>query len=148
MTITARARGIPAPTRAPSQRRDLRATLLALVAGLACLGELACFDGGEAIAYAPCESSEACRDAGLVACVIRPDVADAPGFCAPACDDPCPAALDGDAPASCMTIDDEALCVLDCDADITCPSGQKCRTIRGADGEARGLCFPVEEATP
>ncbi|MCA9663726.1 MAG: hypothetical protein KC486_35690, partial [Myxococcales bacterium] len=131
-----------------SQRRDLRATLLALVAGLACLGELACFDGGEAIAYAPCESSEACRDAGLVACVIRPDVADAPGFCAPACDDPCPAALDGDAPASCMTIDDEALCVLDCDADITCPSGQKCRTIRGADGEARGLCFPVEEATP
>jgi hypothetical protein len=153
---TERAQRISAPARAaggertgaPSLRGGLRATLVAVAAGLAGLGELACFDGDEAIAYAPCESSEACRDAGLVACVIRPDVSDAPGFCAPACDDPCPAAVDGNAPASCMTIDGEALCVLDCDPNITCPRGQKCQTIADADGESRGLCFPAEEATP
>ncbi len=118
---------------------------------LAALTLSACFDANT-LRYAPCRSSEACQDAGLVACVVRPTITHDVGFCAPACSSPCPDAIDGDAPARCLDIDGESLCVLECDADITCPSGQECVEIDvkndDSQGEPTSLCFPKREAPP
>lgn len=128
----------------PNRRRRTWGPLATLLAALAIT---ACFDA-DALRYAPCRSSEACQDAGLLACVIRPSIDNDVGFCAPACSSPCPAPTDGDAPARCLEIDGESLCVLECDADITCPSAQECVEIDNMQGERPGLCFPVREAAP
>lgn len=121
--------------------------LLTIAAALSGALLAACFDG-DALVYAPCRSSEACRSAGLVACVIRPDEGDAPGFCAPECDDPCPSALDGDASPRCLEIAGEPLCVLECDVNTICPDGLVCSDVADGPDQTISLCFPAAEATP
>ena len=134
---------------AAAQQRTRRRALGFILVLLATLALSACFDA-DALRYAPCRSSEACQDAGLVACVVRPTIPNDVGFCAPACSSPCPTAVDGDAPARCLDIDGESLCVLECDPDITCPLGQECVEVEIDDnaGERSGLCFPRREARP
>jgi len=121
--------------------------LLTIAAALSGAILASCFEG-DALVYAPCRSSEACRSAGLVACVIRPEESDEPGFCAPECADPCPSPLDGDASARCLDIAGEPLCVLECDAETTCPEGLVCSDVVDGSDQPRRLCFPEAEAAP
>lgn len=122
--------------------RRLRAALFTLVGLVA--GMVSCF-AGDYLTYAACDASEPCRDAGLHACVLRPELAGAPGFCAPTCDEPCPPATDGDAEPICLTIDGSSVCVLSCEGGLQCPTSMACAAVTtGAEGRA-SLCFPEGE---
>jgi len=138
---------IAAMPRLHAYGRPSRRLLALLSICLGGLGTAACFSG-EALVYAPCRSSEACQSADLIACVVRPDLDDEPGFCAPACASPCPDAPDGDARPVCLEIDGSSVCALECDADVTCPESFGCAEVTDADDEARMLCFPGARATP
>lgn len=94
--------------------------------------------------YAACVTTESCRDAGLDACVIVPDLPAQPGFCAGACADAdaCPEGQDGDARPDCLAVADASVCALDCADQRTCPSGYVCREVRDAAAAVRALCFP------
>ncbi len=118
--------------------------LLTIAAALASVLFAACFDG-DPLVYAPCHSSEACRSAGLIACVVRPELPEEPGFCAPECATPCPEGAEGDASPRCLEIAGEPLCVLECDADTICPNGLVCGDAVDGDGDLRRLCFPEAE---
>ncbi|MEZ4454875.1 MAG: hypothetical protein R3B09_35825 [Nannocystaceae bacterium] len=133
-------RTLPSP---PRRSRPLAA--LAALCGLVIgLGLGACFEG-EFLAYAPCDASPPCHDAGLVGCVRAPEAPDLAGFCAPECSTRCPKALSGDASPMCVTLDGAQVCVLSCAGDVTCPDGMVCARVRDQEDASRDLCFP--EAT-
>ena len=129
------------PSRASATVRFGVAALIAALAG--------CFKP-DYLDYAACATTEACRDAGLDACVLLPTVPDQRGFCAAACSDDssCPSGQDGDAAPTCLAVADAGVCGLDCAAPHTCPSGYVCRAVTDAAATLRMLCFPGPEATP
>lgn len=129
---------IGVPTRFEPPRRRLAGLALGLALG-AGLG--ACFDG-DYLAYAPCEASAACHEAGMVGCVRIPSTPEALGFCAPACAGGCPQPIGGDADPICVTLDAAEVCVLSCAGDVTCPGGMACVRVQDQDQAARDLCFP------
>lgn len=100
--------------------------------------------------YAACATTESCRDAGLDACVVVPDLPEQRGFCASTCSDAsaCPSGQDGDARPDCLAVADASVCALDCAAPRTCPTGYVCREVRDAAAAARAVCFPAPEAEP
>jgi hypothetical protein len=65
---------------------------------------------------------------------------DEPGFCTYPCSQNCAAQLDGTATETCIPVDDEEVCALDCAGNKTCPSGMRCEQIE-AGGQARAICF-------
>lgn len=129
--------------RVTSQRggaaRRLAALLLGAVAG--------CFHP-EFLAYAACDRSEPCAEAGLYGCVIVPEAQGRRGFCAAACDDDaaCPDPDTGAAAPRCVRVGGADVCVLSCMSDETCPEGQACTEVEGVGDGAARLCFP--EARP
>lgn len=116
----------------------------ALVAALAACFKPDYFD------YAACATTEACRDAGLDACVLLPEVPGQPGFCAAACgdDSACPMGQDGDARPVCLSVEDAGVCALDCAEQRTCPTGYVCRDVRDMSQVVRATCFPDPGETP
>lgn len=90
-------------------------------------------------AYKPCDSDAECIVHGLVRCAHWDD---APvGFCTDLCVGPplenCELHTFGypseTIPRTCVTVDDQSVCALDCAADGRCPSDMLCRT---------GVCVP------
>ena len=114
-----------------------------LAAALAVGLLLGCFRP-EVLAYAPCEASDACAEAGLYGCLRLPEAAGVRGSCTDACelDDGCPPPPDGDATPHCAEVEGSRLCVLSCMHEETCPEGQVCTEAAGIDGGVARLCFP------
>lgn len=138
-----RRRAASVPGLAATPRRGA-AWLLGLGAALL-LGALAgCFHPGF-LAYAACDSSEPCVDAGLYGCVIVPEAQGRRGFCAVACegDTGCPDPDTGTAQSRCARVGSADVCVLSCMDEETCPDGQVCTEVGGVDGGAARLCFPA-----
>lgn len=98
----------------------------------------------DVLAYAPCEGSDSCAEAGLLGCLRLPDDASVRGSCTEACelDDACPPPPSGDATARCAEVDGARLCVLSCMDEETCPEGQVCTEAAEVDGGVAWLCFP------
>lgn len=114
-----------------------------IVATLAIGLLLGCFRP-EVLAYAPCEASDACAEAGLYGCLRLPGAAGVRGSCTDACElaDSCPPPPDGDATPRCAEVEGSRLCVLSCMDEETCPEGQACTEAAGVDGGVARLCFP------
>ena len=120
------------------------AGLLRMLGAALLLGALAgCFQP-DFLAYAACDTSEPCTDAGLYGCVIVPEAPERRGFCAVACDGDasCPEPDTGVALARCAHVGAADVCVLSCMDEETCPDGQACTEVDGIDGGAAKLCFP------
>ena len=115
----------------------LRLAALLLGAGAGCFHP-------EFLAYAACDSSESCVDAGLYGCVIVPEAQERRGFCAVACegDATCPEPDTGEARPRCARVGEADVCVLSCMDGETCPEGQVCTEVAGIAGGAARLCFP------
>ncbi len=113
------------------------------VAGLVLGAAVGCFHP-EFLAYAACDRSEPCADAGLYACVTIPAAPQRRGFCAVACEgeSSCPEAETGAATPRCARVGVADVCVLSCIDEETCPDGQVCTEVDGIDGGAAKLCFP------
>lgn len=96
------------------------------------------------LAYAACDRSEPCAEAGLHGCVTVPGAPQRRGFCAVACegDASCPDAETGTAAPRCAHVGAADVCVLSCMDGETCPKGHACTEVDGIDGGAAMLCFP------
>lgn len=62
------------------------------------------------------------------------------GFCTYPCSQGCAAELGGTATQTCLSVEDEEVCALDCSGAKTCPAGMRCEQI-DAGGEPRSICF-------
>jgi len=125
--------------RATSQRGGPGPAVAALLLGVAA----GCFHP-QFLAYAACDRSAPCVEAGLYACVIVPAAPARRGFCAAACEDDasCPDPDTGAAVPGCARVGAADVCVLSCMDGETCPEGQACTAVDGVDGGAAMLCFP------
>lgn len=66
-----------------------------------------------------------------------------PGFCTFACNggvDSCDPSPGGSATLTCLPVDGDEVCVLDCGGNKTCPSQMRCEQIE-ANGQPRSICF-------
>lgn len=132
-----------------ARRGSARAATLLYGASALLAAIAACFKP-DYLDYAACATTESCRDAGLDACVLLPEVPSQPGFCAAACGDDgaCPPGQDGDALPVCLTVKDAGVCALDCGEHRTCPMGYVCRDVRDAAEVVRATCFPGPGGAP
>jgi hypothetical protein len=65
------------------------------------------------------------------------------GFCTYACNggvQSCDPISGGSATATCLPVEGEEVCALDCSGNKSCPSGMRCEKIEAA-GEPRSICF-------
>lgn len=65
------------------------------------------------------------------------------GFCTFACNggvDSCDPAPGGSATLTCLAVEGDEVCALDCGGNKSCPSGMRCEQIE-ASGQARSICF-------
>jgi hypothetical protein len=64
------------------------------------------------------------------------------GFCTYACNsvDNCSPPLGGTATLTCLPVEGDQVCALDCGGNKDCPSDMRCEQIE-ANGEARSICF-------
>lgn len=63
-----------------------------------------------------------------------------PGFCTYPCAEGCATALGGSAVETCLPVDGEQVCALDCSDNKSCPPSMRCEQIE-AGGEPRAICF-------
>lgn len=85
--------------------------------------------------YAGCNEASDCESAWC----LRP--ADEPGFCTQPCSAPEQCEQPGgQAVASCVAVEADAACALDCGGGKACPAGMRCEQVE-AEGEPRSLCF-------
>jgi hypothetical protein len=65
-----------------------------------------------------------------------------PGFCTYTCTNAanCEPAENGTAAPTCLPVEGDQVCALDCSNGKSCPSHMDCQQIE-ADGEARSICF-------
>lgn len=62
------------------------------------------------------------------------------GFCTSPCSGGCVAELGGTATQTCLLVEFDEVCALDCAGNKTCPAGMRCEQI-DAGGEPRSICF-------
>ncbi|WP_146158119.1 hypothetical protein [Enhygromyxa salina] len=82
--------------------------------------------------YGECMDASDCFDEWCV------HPANEPGFCTYPCEQGCATEL-GE-PTTCLTVEGEGVCALECSASGTCPTGMRCEQIESA-GQARSICF-------
>ncbi len=130
-------------TRRGAARRAAVVPVVPMMAAIVIGALVGCFRA-DVLAYAPCEASDSCAEAGLFGCLRLPDDASVRGSCTEACelDEACPPPPGGDATPRCAEVDGARLCVLSCMDEETCPEGQVCTEAAEVDGGVAWLCFP------
>jgi hypothetical protein len=63
-----------------------------------------------------------------------------PGFCTYPCTEGCALELGGTATQTCLPVEDQEVCALDCSGGKTCPPAMRCEQI-DAGGQPRSICF-------
>lgn len=84
--------------------------------------------------YGGCVDADECFDEWCV------HPAGEPGFCTYPCSESCMADLGGTATTTCLPVEDQDVCALDCSDGKSCPAGMRCEQI-DADGQPRSICF-------
>ncbi|KIG19204.1 hypothetical protein DB30_04669 [Enhygromyxa salina] len=82
--------------------------------------------------YGECMDASDCFDEWCV------HPASEPGFCTYPCAQGCETELGGN--TTCLTVDGEGVCALDCGANGSCPAGMRCEKIESG-GDPRSICF-------
>ena len=121
--------------------RSLALTILVCLT-LACADRDALTAEEETGGPAPGEPFSGCMDKGdcFDEWCLHP--AGEPGFCTYACNtvDNCSSAAGGSATLTCLPVEGDQVCALDCGGNKSCPSGMRCETIE-ANGQPRSICF-------
>ncbi len=117
--------------------------LVALVLACADRTTVSTDDEGETEAPAPGEPFSGClsEDDCFDDWCVRP--AGEPGFCTYACaggTQNCEGLAGGTATLTCLPVEGQEVCALDCAGNKTCPAGMRCEQVE-AGGEARSICF-------
>jgi hypothetical protein len=121
------------------------APMLFLLLGLACADRtyVSPDDDAETGGPAPGEPFSGCMDKGdcFDEWCLHP--ADEPGFCTYACNgsvDSCEPVVGGTATSTCLPVEGDEVCALDCGGNKSCPYGMRCEQIE-ANEQARSICF-------